>query len=91
MLSKSSGETAVTNDGAKIISELLIKQPAAKSFVELGKAQESAAGDGVTGSILFGAELMHEAERLLIKGLHPLILAEGYRQALVGRWRGIGK
>ena len=82
MLYKSTGETSVTNDGAKIISELLIKHPAAKSFVLLGQSQESVAGDGVTGCILFGAELMQEAGRLLTKGLHPLVLIEGYRRAL---------
>ena len=82
MLYKSNGETAVTNDGAKIIAELLIKHPAAKAFVELGNAQESAAGDGVTGCILFAAELMQEAGRLLAKGLHPLVLVEGYQLAL---------
>ena len=82
MLSKSNGETSVTNDGAKIISELLIKHPAAKSFVQLGKSQEAAAGDGVTGCILFGAELMQEAGRLLSKGLHPLILVAGYQKAM---------
>ncbi len=82
MLYKSTGESSVTNDGAKIISELLIKHPAAKSFVLLGQSQESVAGDGVTGCILFGAELMQEAGRLLTKGLHPLVLVEGYRRAL---------
>ena len=57
MLYKSTGESSVTNDGAKIISELLIKHPAAKSFVLLGQAQESVAGDGVTVYLcsLFGA------------------------------------
>ena len=82
MLYKSTGESSVTNDGAKIISELLIKHPAAKSFVLLGQAQESISGDGVTGCILFGAELMQEAGRLLTKGLHPLVLVEGFRRAL---------
>ena len=51
MMYKSDGNTAVTNDGAKIISELLVKHPAAKAFVSLGQAQESTCGDGVTGCI----------------------------------------
>lgn len=82
MLYKSNGETAITNDGAKIISELMVKHPAAKAFISLGNAQESAIGDGVTGCILFAAELMQEAGRLLDKSLHPLILIEGYSKAL---------
>ena len=82
MMYKTNGTTAVTNDGAKIISELLVKHPAAKAFISLGQSQESACGDGVTGSILFAAELMRESSRLLRKGLHPLIIIEGWRKAL---------
>ena len=82
MMYKSDGNTAVTNDGAKIISELLVKHPAAKAFVSLGQAQESTCGDGVTGCILFATELMREAGRLIRKGLHPLTVIEGWRQAL---------
>ncbi len=82
MLYKSDGNTAVTNDGAKIISELLIKHPAAKALVSLGHSQESTCGDGVTGCLLFTTELMREAGRLLKKGLHPLIIIDGWRQAL---------
>ena len=40
MLYKTNGETAVTNDGAKIVAELLVKHPAAKAFVQLADAQE---------------------------------------------------
>jgi len=82
MMYKTNGATTVTNDGAKIISELLVKHPAARAFVSLGQAQESACGDGVTGCILFAAELMRESSRLLRKGLHPLIIIEGWRKAL---------
>ena len=82
MLYKTNGETAVTNDGAKIVAELLVKHPAAKAFVQLADAQEQACGDGVTGCILFAGELMREAGRLLERGLHPLVLIEGYQTAL---------
>ena len=82
MLYKTNGETAVTNDGAKIVAELLVKHPAAKAFVQLADAQEQACGDGVTGCILFASELMREAGRLLERGLHPLVLIQGYQAAL---------
>ena len=82
MLYKTNGETAVTNDGAKIVAELLVKHPAAKAFVQLAESQEQACGDGVTGCILFAGELMREAGRLLERGLHPLVLVKGYREAL---------
>ena len=82
MLYKSNGEAAVTNDGAKIVAELLVKHPAAKAFVSLAESQENACGDGVTGCILLASELMSEAGRLLERGLHPLILVKGYQMAL---------
>ena len=82
MLYKTNGEAAVTNDGAKIVAELLVKHPAAKAFVSLAESQENACGDGVTGCILLASELMSEAGRLLERGLHPLILVKGYELAL---------
>ena len=82
MLYKSNGETAVTNDGAKIISELLVKHPAAKAFVQLAQTQEEACGNGVTTCVLIASELMREAGRLLERHLHPLVLVEGYHEAL---------
>ena len=82
MMYKTNGQTAVTNDGAKIIAELLVKHPAAKAFVQLAESQENACGDGVTGCIIIASELMREAGRLLEKGLHPLVLVEGYQRAL---------
>ena len=82
MLYKTNGEAAVTNDGAKIVAELLVKHPAAKAFVSLAESQENACGDGVTGCIILASELMSEAGRLLDRGLHPLILVKGYQMAL---------
>ena len=64
MLHKTNGEAAVTNDGAKIAAELLVKHSAAKAFVSLAESQENACGDGVTGCILLASELMSEAGRL---------------------------
>ena len=82
MLYKTNGEAAVTNDGAKIVAELLVKHPAAKAFVLLAESQENACGDGVTGCLIIASELMREAGRLLEKGLHPLVLVNGYQSAL---------
>ena len=82
MMYKTNGQTAVTNDGAKIVAELLVKHPAAKAFVQLAESQENACGDGVTGCLIVASELMREAGRLLEKGLHPLVLVEGYQRAL---------
>ena len=34
MMYKTNGENAITNDGAKIVADLLVKHPAAKAFVQ---------------------------------------------------------
>ena len=82
MLYKTNGETAVTNDGAKIVAELLVKHPAAKAFVQLAQSHENACGNGVTGCLIFASELMREAGNLLQKGLHPLVLVDGFLLAM---------
>ena len=41
---KTNGENAITNDGAKIVADLLVKHPAAKAFVQLAESQENACG-----------------------------------------------
>ncbi len=82
MLYKTDGSTAVTNDGAKIVAELLVKHPAAKMMVSMANSQEESCGDGVTTSMLICGSLLLEANNLLRKGLHPLTLVEGYELAL---------
>jgi chaperonin GroEL (HSP60 family) len=82
MLYKTDGTTAVTNDGAKIVAELMVKHPAAKMFTSLAESQETACGDGVTGCLLLCGELLIEGQRMLSKGLHPLTIVDGYRSAL---------
>jgi chaperonin GroEL (HSP60 family) len=82
MLYKTDGTTAVTNDGAKIVAELMVKHPAAKSFVSLAESQENSCGDGVTRCLLFCGELLAEADRLIRMGLHPLTITDGFLAAL---------
>ncbi len=82
MLYKTDGTTAVTNDGAKIVAELMVKHPAAKAFVSLAESQEDSCGDGVTRCLLFCGELLAEADRLIRMGLHPLTIVDGFSAAL---------
>ena len=81
-LYKSNGEFAVTSDGARIINDLLIKNPGAKLLVSLGRSQESDIGDGVTSTILLAGAMLDEAGRLLRTGVHPLVIVSGYQAAL---------
>ena len=82
MLYKTDGTTAVTNDGAKIVAELLVRHPAAKMMVSMAESQEEQCGDGVTTTMLICGSLLIEANNLLRKGIHPLTLVEGYSLSL---------
>ena len=66
----------------KIVSELLVKHPAAKMLVSMCQSQEEACGDGVTSTMLLCGALLQEAQTLLRKGLHPLTIIEGYRKSM---------
>ena len=82
MLYKTDGTTAVTNDGAKIVAELLVRHPAAKMMVSMAESQEEDCGDGVTTGMLLCGSLLIEANNLFRKGLHPLTLVGGYEISL---------
>ena len=71
MLYKTDGTTAVTNDGAKIVAELLVRHPAAKMMVSMAESQEEDCGDGVTTTMLLCGSLLIEANNLFRKGSTP--------------------
>jgi len=50
-------------------------------MVEVAKTVDAEAGDGTTTSVVLGGELLKKAEDLLEQGLHPAIIALGYRLA----------
>ena len=81
MMYKTNGENAITNDGAKIVADLLVKHPVAKAFVQLPESQENGWRWRNRVSPL-ASELMKEAGRLLERGVHPLALVEAYQQSM---------
>jgi thermosome len=81
MLVDSLGDVVITNDGVTILKEMDIESPAAKMMVEVAKTVDSEAGDGTTTSVVLGGELLKKAEELLEQGLHPAVVALGYRLA----------
>ena len=52
-------------------------------MVELSQSQDEEIGDGTTGVVVLAGALLEQAERLLIKGLHPMRIAEGLEKAAV--------
>lgn len=81
MLVDSMGDVIITNDGATILREMDIEHPAAKMIVEISKTQDSEVGDGTTTAAVLAGELLANAETLLGEGIHPTIIASGYRMA----------
>ncbi len=81
MLVDSLGDIVITNDGATILKEMDIEHPAAKMIVEVAKTQDDEVGDGTTTAAVLAGEFLKNAEELLDAGVHPTIIASGYRLA----------
>jgi len=72
----------MTNDGNAILREIDVAHPAAKSMIELSRAQDEEVGDGTTSVIILAGEMLAIAEPYLLKDLHPTILVSAYYKAL---------
>lgn len=48
------GGIVLTNDGNAILREIDVSHPAAKSMIELSRAQDENIGDGTTSVIILG-------------------------------------
>jgi len=81
MLVASFGDIVITNDGATIMKEMDVQNPAAKMLVEVAKTQDQEVGDGTTTSVVLAGELLAGAEGLLDRDVHPNIIIDGYRMA----------
>ncbi len=82
MIVSSTGDVVVTNDGATILHELSVQHPGAKMVVEVAEAQDDEVGDGTTTACILVGVLMEEAERMLYQGIHPTIIAQGFRMGM---------
>ena len=82
MLVDSIGDIIISNDGATILKEMDVDHPTAKMIVEVARAQDSAVGDGTTTAVILAGEFLKQAEELLSQGVHPTVIANGYRLAV---------
>lgn len=82
MLVSSQGAITVTNDGKTILNEMDVNHPAARTLVEVAKAQVAEVGDGSTTSVLLASELLHTAESLFEQDVHPTVVVDGYQHAV---------
>eukprot|EP01118_Nematostelium_gracile_P014260 TRINITY_DN5514_c0_g1_i1.p1 TRINITY_DN5514_c0_g1~~TRINITY_DN5514_c0_g1_i1.p1 ORF type:complete len:551 (-),score=181.97 TRINITY_DN5514_c0_g1_i1:3-1655(-) len=76
------GGIALTNDGNAILREIDVASPAAKSMIELSRAQDENVGDGTTSVIVLAGEVLGMAEPWIDKGVHPHAIINGYVKAL---------
>ena len=71
----------VTNDGATILKNIGVDNPAAKVLVDMSRVQDDEVGDGTTSVTVLAAELLREAESLIAKKIHPQTIISGWREA----------
>jgi thermosome len=79
MLVGSTGDIVITNDGATILSEIAVQHPGAKMVIEVARTQDDEVGDGTTTAVILVGAMMEQAEIMLEQGIHPTVIAEGYR------------
>jgi len=75
------GEAQITNDGATILKLLEIVHPAARTLVDIARAQDAEVGDGTTSVVLLAAQLLKEVRSYIEEGVNPHIIMKGFRQA----------
>lgn len=75
------GNATISNDGATILRLLDVVHPAARTLVDIARAQDAEVGDGTTSVVLLAAELLKECKGFIEEGMSPHILIKGYRRA----------
>jgi archaeal chaperonin len=81
MLVDTLGDVTVTNDGATVLDDIDVQNPAAKMMVEVAKTQDDEVGDGTTTAVVLSGELLKRAQDLLDDNVHPTIIVAGYKKA----------
>jgi thermosome len=81
MLVDGFGDITISNDGATILDEMDVQNPAAKMIVEVAKTQDDEVGDGTTSVVVLTGELLTKAQALMDKDVHPTVIVDGYQIA----------
>jgi len=82
MLLDPMGGIVLTNDGNAILREIDVAHPAAKSMIELARAQDEEVGDGTSSVIILAGEVLAAVEGFLDKDIHPTVIVSAYFKAL---------
>ncbi|KAH7107136.1 chaperonin Cpn60/TCP-1 family [Auriculariales sp. MPI-PUGE-AT-0066] len=81
LIVNSRGEAQITNDGATILKLLDIVHPAAKTLVDIARAQDAEVGDGTTSVVLLAAQMLKQVRGFIEEGLSPHIIIKGFRKS----------
>lgn len=73
------GKIFITNDAATMIKELNVVHPAVKVLVMHSQQQEEEMGDNTNYVLVLAGELLHLAEKLVVLGLTPTEIIQGYK------------
>lgn len=74
MLLDPMGGIVLSNDGHAILREIDVNHPAAKSMLEISRAQDEEVGDGTTSVIVLAGEMMSAAQPFIERDIHPTII-----------------
>ncbi len=64
------------------LSEIAVQHPGAKMVIEVARTQDDEVGDGTTTAVILVGALMEQAESMLEQGIHPTVIAQGYRMGM---------
>jgi len=82
MLLDPMGGIVMTNDGNAILREIDVTHPAAKSMIELSRAQDEEVGDGTTSVIILAGEIMATARPFFEREVHPSVVVKAFYKGL---------
>nr|CAH8856705.1 unnamed protein product [Trichobilharzia regenti] len=72
------GKATISNDGATILKLLDVVHPAARTLVDIARAQDAEVGDGTTSVTLLATEFLKQAKPFLEEGVHPSVIVRAY-------------
>lgn len=78
MLVSGAGDIKITKDGKVLLDEMQIQNPTSLMIARGASAQDDVCGDGTTSTVLLIGELLKKAEQLLVEGLHPRVILDGF-------------
>ena len=69
----------MTNDGVTVLESAKVEHQTAKMLISTSRAQDDEVRDGTTSTVVLTAELLVNALELVDRGVHPTIIASGFR------------